>query len=1548
MSCTSSPQGPDCTPASRDEPAPPAAAPPAEHAPAKPNEDETGGACAAAPATEAAAAALLVGVDVGSTTLKVAALEAATSRSVFEHYERHKGDLATALVGAVRSLAAAVGPQARARVAITGSAGVQVAHALGDLPHVQEVLACAQGVRDLVHPAADAAFELGGEDAKLLRFGPNGALADAKMNAACAAGTGAFVDQMAALLNTDAAGLDALAAHAQRVHPVASRCGVFAKTDLQAMLSADGATREDAAASVLAAVARQAVAGLAAGKPLAGRVALVGGPLHFLPRLREAFATALGDAVQVCSVERGQGVVCRGAALLARTEGSVELPVAFLEARVQRLAAKGAELLVDPVHRLPPLFKGPEEIEAFRARHAKASVARRALAECRPPAFLGIDAGSTTLKVVLVDSEGAMLESFYGCHQGDPLRCAITAVVPVLERAQAAGVPIARFVVTGYGEYLLRSALHADGGVVETVAHLRAARAFLPDANFVLDIGGQDMKAIRVGASGEIADVCLNEACSSGCGSFIQTLASSLGVTVSELAAAGLTSDAPLDLGTRCTVFMNSRVKQAQKDGASLADLSAGLALAVVRNALFKVVRLRSVDELAGARVVVQGGTFLNDSILRAAEYLLDRDIVRPDVAGLMGALGAALEARGMWERSQRSGDSSMVSLDELRALQWTSEETRCGRCGNNCALTVHRFNNGRSHVTGNRCERGAVVGNDAAATEQKERPVDMFEWQRRRVFQYKPRKPEEAPRGRIGITRTLDMYDKFPFWSTCLGELGFTVVLSPESTEKQYTSGIATIPVESVCFPCKIVHGHVEALAKAHVPLLFMPCVPQGFSDASVDAEGSTVPRLNCVLVNSYADIVRACVKPQERLGMKIFDAPLPLHDLDSLARRLREQIAAMGLPPAKDAECRLAVAAGYEAQMRYYADVRAKGDEVLEFMSRTKTPGIVIACRPYHMDPLVAGGVSAMALSLGYCVLTSESVYHLGRDIPHPSTFWYHHWATNDSRIIAAAKACAPRTDLAFAHLVSFGCSVSPATDDCVRTIMAGASHPFASIKIDQSTALGAVRVRLRSLVAAMDEFRASHAQQEQSKPAAAAPAEAGKWELNTLARRCPRASEKQMLIFDFSSEHSGLWAAAFNASGFAARIMPHVPTVEASEIGYRFVHPDTCYGAALIIGQCIWCLRNQYDPDKTDLLWLHQGGACTAPYIGNLMRKAVVDAGFPQVAVHALNFNGMVDPGVTVSQALRVNMALSIGDVLQCVVHRVRPYEAVKGSATELYDKWQAQGAQFVASGNPIMFKSFVKKIVTEFDALPLSRDPLTDPKTRVGIVGLMGKCDVDLYSWLINKLESEEDCEVTPADFLEYSLLPAMNEKSDKKYLSTTFARRFATVANEFVVNLFRSPAVSVLSKSKRFADRVCTPTEELYQDVLQYISPAHQAGEGWVVLGHVIHLVRSGCRNVVICASYGCLSIDVGGKGVLAALRERVPEANVCIVDIDAGQTLVNQLNRIKLMLGSATDRKSSARASPGPTGSCLPQDLEDLGASAAVQATDAVTDQPAM
>ena len=970
-------------------------------------------------------ARLSIGIDIGSTTAKIVVVEA--GQIIYENYQRHFSQVRQKTLELLEGAAPRVGKRPFT-AAISGSAGLGLAESAG-IPFVQEVFATGEVVRRL-EPDASAVVELGGEDAKIIFF--DGGM-DERMNGSCAGGTGAFIDQMAMLLNVTTDELDRLSLESERLYPIASRCGVFAKTDVQPLLN-QGAKHADVAASIYQAVVNQTVAGLAQGRRITGKVLFLGGPLYYCKGLRRRFQETLrlpdGDAV---FPEYGRFAVAMGAALYAEESGGT-YTMAELSRKIETSAAVRSE-----ENLLPPLFSSDADYAAFQKRHAAATVPEGELSAYTGDAWLGIDCGSTTTKIALLGENRELLYSYYSSNRGNP----VEIVREQLERLYALcgdRVTIRGSAVTGYGEELIRAAFGVDRGVVETIAHYTAAKYFCPEVDFILDIGGQDIKCFKI-KNGAVDSIMLNEACSSGCGSFIETFAKSMGFDVAAFAAKGLRAKAPVNLGSRCTVFMNSSVKQSQKDGATVEDISAGLSVSVVKNAVYKVIRAGRAGEL-GEHVVVQGGTFYNDAVLRAFEQELGRAVIRPAIAGLMGAYGAALYAMDLRE-------STLLSPAGLENFVHTAKAAVCQGCANHCRLTVNSFGGGKKYISGNQCQKGLGAA-------QPEEVPNLHAWKRDALLALQP---GAEIRGTIGLPLALGMYELLPLWHAFFTKLGFRVEVSGLSTRRIYEKGQFSIPSDTACYPAKIMHGHMETLLERNVDAIFYPSLTY-----NVD-EGESDNHYNCPVVAYYAELLRGNMDDLERT--RFLYPFLNVNNRRELAKELYASLAPV-FPDITKKEVKKAVEYAFPAYEAHMLEVRRQGEAAVAWARAHGRRVMILAGRPYHIDPEIGHGIDKLAASLGFVVVSEDSVCHLTEPVPvRVLNQWTYH-----ARLYRAARYACANPDVQLVQLVSFGCGVDAITTDEVRRILEDAGKLYTQIKIDEITNLGAVKIRLRSLIGALEE--------------------------------------------------------------------------------------------------------------------------------------------------------------------------------------------------------------------------------------------------------------------------------------------------------------------------------------------------------------------------------------------------------------------------------------------------------------------------------------------
>lgn len=1397
-----------------------------------------------------------VGIDIGSTTIKVVVMNSC-EELLYSRYERHyaniKKKLKEILLDAKKVLNSSY-----ITVTITGSGGMSIANEL-KVSFIQEVVASAKAIK-AYHPEADVAIELGGEDAKITYFKDG---VEQRMNGSCAGGTGSFIDQMASLLRVDAGQLNELAKNYKTIYPIAARCGVFAKTDIQPLLN-EGAAKEDVAASVFQAIVVQTISGLACGRPIKGKVAFLGGPLYFLSELRNRFVEVLKlDHDKVIFPKNSQLFVAIGAALASLEEKAID----FSEFINKLEDIDGA--IISESDRLNPLFLDDKEYEEFKLRHSKNKVKRRELKDFKGDCFLGIDAGSTTTKLALIDKEGHLLYTYYGSNEGSPIK-SIIKILKELYKVLPEKANIVNSAVTGYGEGLLKAALNIDIGEIETVAHYKAANFFCPGVDFILDIGGQDMKCLKI-KDGVIDSILLNEACSAGCGSFLDTFAASLGISIEEFASKAVLSQNPVDLGSRCTVFMNSKVKQAQKEGATVADISAGLSYSVIKNALFKVIKVRNSKEL-GKKIVVQGGTFYNDAVLRSFELLSEREAIRPDIAGIMGAFGAALIAV---ERYDENYKSTLLKANQLEEFKLETNISRCKICSNNCLLTINKFKDKEKFISGNRCERG--VGKQ----KKEDFLLNIFQYKYERLFNYyKPLEPSEARRGDVGIPRVLNIYENFPFWFTLFTELGFRVVLSDKSSNKLYEKGIETIPSESVCYPGKLVHGHIMDIIEKGVDFIFYPCITH---ERQEQAEADN--HFNCPIVTSYPEVIKNNVDMLRDRNILYLKPFLPLDNEKRMIKRLTEELALFNI---SESEIKKSVEKAYTEQEAFKKDIQKAGEDTLRYIKENKVKGIVLAGRPYHIDPQINHGIPEMINSLGMVVLTEDSIAHLGK-IERPLRVvdqWAYH-----SRLYAAASYVAKEKDLELVQLNSFGCGLDAVTTEQVQEILNGNSKVYTTIKIDEGNNLGAARIRLRSLKATMLERERSNV-------------EIKRMDIGYKRVQFTKKMKKThtILVPEMSPIHFQFLQEAFRLSGYNMVVLPSIDK-SAIEVGLKYVNNDACYPAIIVIGQLIEALQSgKYDLNNTSVMISQTGGGCRATnYIG-FLRKALRDAGYENIPVISLNANGIEkNPGFNLSLGLlnRALMALIYGDLFMNVLYRVRPYEKVKGAANELYEKWANICKASLRNASRKKFKENISNIISEFEQFEIT----DEIKPKVGIVGeILVKFHPTANNNVVELVEAEGGEAVMPGltDFILYC---AYDADYKYKYLSGSKVAQVLGVTAVNCIEFYRKTYREALKNSIRFNDP--KPIKEIARGASNIVDLGHQTGEGWFLTGEMVELIESGVKNIICMQPFGCLPNHITGKGMMKELKRIYPGTNIVAIDYDPGASEVNQLNRIKLMISTA-------------------------------------------
>ena len=1392
-----------------------------------------------------------LGIDIGSTTIKLIILDE-HNHLIYKKYMRHFSEIYQSLHDNL-ILIADILQNHKFTCAITGSAGMGMASNL-NMPFVQEVIACSKAVKTWI-PQTDVAVELGGEDAKITYFGN---APEQRMNGVCAGGTGSFIDHMASLLNTDAKGLNELAKEGTQIYTIASRCGVFAKTDVQALLN-DGVSKADIALSIFQAVVNQTIGNLAQGRPLEGNIVFLGGPLYFLDQLKIRFIDTLKLTDEhTINVNDGCYFVAMGAALADEaTEFTYEKLMYLLTNSKQSFAPTDSLNFT--------LFKNEQEYIDFKQRHDNDVVAKGSLSTYKGPLYIGIDAGSTTTKLVAIGKNHEILYSSYGSNNGSPLKTVLEEINTLYDV-----IPndcyIASVGTTGYGEHIVKAAIHADFGEVETFAHLRAAREFCPDVSCVLDIGGQDMKCFYVN-KGNIGQIILNEACSAGCGSFIQNFAQGLNMQVSEFANKGLSAKQPVDLGTRCTVFMNSRVKQAQKEGASVADISAGIALSVIKNALFKVIQVKDVAEL-GNNIVVQGGTFYNDAVLRSMELLLHKNVIRPDISGLMGAYGIALLAI---ERNQEQ--STILSKEEFLNFHIETKTYRCHGCGNNCLITTQIFPDGSRYSTGNRCEKG--IGKQKLT---KDATFNIYQYKYHRLFEhYQPLK--NAPKGRIGIPRVLNMYEDFPFWFTFFTTLGYEVVLSGKSSAKLYYKGMSTIPSDSLCYPGKLVHGHIMDLIEKGISTIFYPCIPYNIKDSLHSSDNN----YNCPIVASYAENIRANMDILRQKNITFLEPFLPLNNKEALIKRLAEELSSFNIAKS---DLTLAIEKAYAELDNYKNDVKTYGEYIINEATKQNLPMIVLAGRPYHIDPEINHGIPEMIQSYNIAILSEDALYHL--DCPVDNLDIVNQWSYH-ARLYHAASYVARHKNMTLIQLSSFGCGLDAITTGQVREILEQHGDIYTIIKLDEVSNLGAARIRIRSLMAA---WKYGFTQIDELEP----PKQRAYFSKDCQKTHTILAPQMSPRHFDFIQH-------ACQKAGLNV-VIPPMPTQEDIDLGLRYINNDMCYPAIIVIGQLLKALKSgNYDVNNTSIMLFQTCGACRATNYLNLMRKALENAGLSQVPVFACVGRETDDFKLDTDVWLDIVKATIYADLLTRLANNCRPYEQEIGSTDKLYQKWRKTFMNEISHGNYFKFSNNIKKAVQEFDNLPLNEN-IRKPK-----VGIVGEILVKYHPTANNRIEKvlfDEGAEVVMPDLMDFFMYMAYDDIIRYKMFDGTWLDKTKSEIFIKVLEFYRKPMRKALKNSKRFNSPYTI--KEIAKLTKPHASLGNMAGEGWFLTGEMAKLIQEGVNNIICLQPFGCLPNHITGKGMIRELMRTHDDVNIVAIDCDAGISEVNQLNRIKLMLSVAKEK----------------------------------------
>ncbi len=1440
---------------------------------------------------------IYIGLDVGSTTVKVTLLDE-KGTLLYSKYERHFSQtriwvarILTDAVNFVQNLENAQIDKENIRYSLTlsGSGAISLSEELG-IGFVQEVIASTTAIQECL-PQTDVCIELGGEDGKII-FLSNGI--EQRMNEACAGGTGAFIDQMAEFLHTDATGLNTLAKDYKVIYPIASRCGVFAKTDILPLLN-EGSAKEDIAASIFQAVVDQVIGGLACGREIKGNVLFLGGPLTFLNMLRQRFIETLKlEESQALFPENSQYYVAIGAALYALKQSTHEEVKLYSSSELQNFALELEKPIeVDRTSILSALFTSEEERKAYLHEKATSNNVKhtdfKSLEKDEEVSlFLGIDAGSTTIKAVIMTEKNELVYSYYASHQGEPLNFAVNMLREVYAQMPA-NCKIIASGATGYGAALLKEALHLTLDEVETLAHFNAARFFLPEVSYILDIGGQDIKCMQIG-KGMVQNIKLNEACSAGCGSFIETFAKSLNISLEQFIEEAEKAKNPVDLGTRCTVFMNSKVKQAQKEGTPLGDIAAGLSYSVIKNALYKVIRIATPEEL-GEHVMVQGGAFYNTALLRALELSLGRKVTRMDISGLMGAFGVALMAQEKYlslkeeQEKDFSALPEILSSGELASFHVANSSTRCKGCTNHCVLTITKLSNGKKIISGNRCDKGAgkiVV---------KESLDNMFDYKYKRLFEhYVPH--ETSNIGTVGIPRVLNMYENYPFWFAFFHTLGFRVEISNHSSKKLYNLGISTIPSQALCYPAKLAHGHIYDLIDKKVDFVFYPCLPYESKEFKDQDD-----HYNCPVVQGYPELIYNNIGILRENSIPYF-APFLAFDDETLGANLHK------LEPLQrfsKTEIANAIAEGYAIQEKFKADIEKKGAEIIEAIKKTNQKAIVLAGHPYHIDPEINHGIPELINSMGLAVLTEDSISYLSEEIPERT--FVDQWTYHARLYRAAHQVTNSPSQLAFVQLVSFGCGLDAITAEQSQEILTDRESLYTQIKIDEGFNLGAARIRIRSLLAVMNEKEKKEKQpllQQYSE------VDTDFESLDYPAFTAEMRPTHTLLIPQMAPLHFPFLEASLRAGGYKAELLEDVPR-EAIEMGLKYVNNDACYPAITVIGQFLHAIKVKgWDKDKVGLVITQTGGGCRATNYVGFLRKALNNAGLENVPIVTFNLTtNKGQTGFVVDRPLFLRLVQSIlyGDVLMRVLFRTRPYEKVKGSANALAEKWTKIMHESMKDGSFLTCYKNVRGLIKDFDNLELLDVPR---RPRVGLVGeILLKYHPDANNRAVEVIE-EEGGEVVMPDMLDFFIYNVFGGVYNHKTLGASGTSKKMAAALNIVLRLFlttRLPISIMLKLSKRFHPALAFT--KLKKKVNGIVSLGQQTGEGWLLTAEMVELIEDGVPNVLCMQPFGCLPNHITGRGVIKELKRRYPQANITAVDYDASTSETNQINRIKLIMALA-------------------------------------------
>ena len=1443
---------------------------------------------------------LRLGIDIGSTTAKVVVLDPQSRKVLFSRYRRHHAEQAKTVRDLLKEAAAAF-PDRRFRAAVCGSGGKPVAEALG-IHYIQEVVANAAAVRAL-YPQSRTAIELGGQDAKIIFFYYDEAAgrliaSDMRMNGSCAGGTGAFIDEVAALLKVPAEEFEGLAARGRAVHDISGRCGVFAKTDIQSVLNSGG-RREDIALSAFHAIAKQTIGGLAQGLELKPPIIFEGGPLTFDPTLVQVFAQRLGlGEADIIRPEHPETLVARGAALAVDELFPAEEELFFLEPAIRALEDYTQTVQTQTAAPTQLYFQTPEEQAAWRARHALAEVAPPELhAGDTLRVYLGIDAGSTTSKLVLLDEQERVVDRFYAGNHGDPLRVVRQGLLELYEKYRAMGVElkVLGLGTTGYGELMMAKGFGADYHTVETVAHAAAARKYVPDVSFVLDIGGQDMKAIWMDR-GVVTNITLNEACSSGCGSFLENFASSLGIPAEEIAAAAFRSRQPAALGSRCTVFMNSTIITEQKNGRQPDDIMAGLCRSIIENVFTKVIRISSTDAL-GQRVVVQGGTFKNDAVLRALEQYLHREVTRAPYPGEMGCIGAALLTKRQMEEGKCSGPSRFIGFGALEDFHYTQRENvPCPHCANHCSRTLVEFSSGASYVTGNRCPRGEAVGESPAP--RAAAVPDLFLRREALLFKNYPfTRVSPEKNCTIGLPRTLEFWDSMPFWTTFFHALGFRTAFSHPSSRSQFQQGIPFVPSDTVCFPAKLAHGHIRDLVDQGVDCIFMPMVME-MPPESAKRESNYV----CAVVKGYPLIIHNSEDPERRWHTAFHNPMFHWHTAEDRERQIcafAEQT--FGLPRE---EVSAAFAQGREALESFRAQLTAEGQRIIDQVRREGRFAVVLAGRPYHNDPLVSHDLSRVFTKEGVPVLTVDALPELSEaDLRHTRAE-----ITNNfhARMLSGAVLAARTPCLEYVQIVSFGCGHDAIlSDEITRILQETAQKTPLILKVDEGDAANSLHIRVKSF---LETVTARREKREMPPPEPLADAYPVKFQKRDRKLRT-------VLVPNVSQAFCKLLSAVLQKQGLRAEPMP-LGGIREIQLAKKYVHNDTCFPAQMCIGEALTALQSgKYPTDQVAVAMAKYQGDCRLSHYSALLRRAMDAAGFPEVPIVSTDpvDSKQMHPGVRMGLVFDVQSlwALTMMDLLEELRRQIRPYELHPGETDRTFDEAIDAIAAALVRGTAPAVSAF-RRAIGAFCQIPYDR---SHPRPRVFITG----------EYLVtfhpgSNFHMEEYLEKNGMEVI----LPRMTNVFRKDYLARLaemkdyhvhypLAEELSTRGGEKLFTVVLNTLEKIAAQHPLYTP--CTPLPELAAETDAVMDHTFISGEGWLIPGEIREYAQRGVHAFVILQPFGCLPNHICGRGVMKRVKEEFPAIQILPLDLEPDTSFANVENRLQMLV---MNEKSRCMDTPVP------------------------------